>query len=214
MGYWGRGVLLTIAIGNTFVFLTVVEDVPAGLLALLTGGLVFAWVLGFYFDKVKYTSEKDVLTGVYNRRIASKVFHRLRRQASRKDSLLAVFVVDINNFKAINDTFNHDTGDKVLQLVSDLLIAVFRTPKHVIRWGGDEFIVIHTFRSSEELRRTHDILHQETDSLSGKMTFDISLSAGFSLFPRDGDQLDLLISRADKAMYSNKSAMKREARSD
>lgn len=131
MGYLGRGIITIVAILSAIIFLTVEDEVVH--IILLISSMVIAWILGYYFDRVRYISEIDTLTGVRNRRNAHKIFARLRRQASRKSLLLVVFVVDVDNFKSINDNFDHHTGDRVLRLLSELLVDVFQTRNHVIR---------------------------------------------------------------------------------
>lgn len=69
--------------------------------------------------------------------------------------------------------------------------------------------MIHTFQNDEKLQEACNLLHEQTDSLSQQLTFDISLSVGFSMFSKDGDNLEDLMGKADKEMYANKVAQKR-----
>lgn len=69
--------------------------------------------------------------------------------------------------------------------------------------------MIHTFENDEKLQAACNLLHEQTDSLSQQLTFDISLSVGFSMFPEDGGNLEELIGKADKEMYANKVSGKR-----
>jgi predicted signal transduction protein with EAL and GGDEF domain len=76
-----------------------------------------AWFNGKQYDKAKYYSEKDPLTGIYNRRYGEKKFIKLKEKMDRSKEKLAIFVVDIDEFKSINDTFGHQIGDDILKKV-------------------------------------------------------------------------------------------------
>jgi len=206
MGYWGRGVLSTLAILNIIAFLAVINSISMVHILFLIPSFILAWLLGKQYDKVKFTSERDALTGVYNRWNAKKIFDRLKRQTSRRSLTLAVFVIDVDDFKSINDNHNHRTGDKVLQLLSDLLVNVFRIHDHIIRWGGDEFIVFRSYACHVELQEIYELLNKELRSLSDMLDLNISVSIGNSLYPWDGDNLDELVNIADRKMYSNKNS--------
>lgn len=93
------------------------------------------------YDKAKYFSEKDTLTGVYNRRFVEAIFPKLLAQVERKNEQLSLSIVDCNDFKPINDTYGHKIGDEVLITLSSLLAGEIRKSDIVARWGGDEFLI-------------------------------------------------------------------------
>lgn len=206
MGYHGRAILMTIATLNVVICYFIVSDIKLIHCVYFLGGLIVAWILGHRYDEVQYTSETDALTGVRNRWKAKQLFDKQRRKALRSSKILVAFIIDVDDFKAINDNHDHRTGDIVLQLITNLLIDIFGSSHFIIRWGGDEFIVLHLSDSDEELNHTYQILQDEVKLLSEKMPFALSVSIGYSLYPRDGIHFEQLVDVADKHMYSNKLA--------
>lgn len=96
---------------------------------------IIAWLLGKQYDKAKYYSEKDVLTGLYNRRFINNVLPILVAQMDRSNSKLSIAILDCNSFKAINDKFGHKKGDIVLQNLSAILSTSVRKSDIIARWG-------------------------------------------------------------------------------
>ncbi|AGK54522.1 diguanylate cyclase [Bacillus sp. 1NLA3E] len=107
-------------------------------------------------------------------------------------------VLDINNFKKINDKHGHEYGDKTLQIVSKIILSSVRKTDIVARWGGDEFLVICPKADKDETKK---ILSRVIEDKYGT---NIGLSAGMALFPYDGETLDKLINAADRKMYKSK----------
>lgn len=144
---------------------------------------------------VKYykdMSTVDSLTGLRNRRAIENV--------NEYDS---VIMGDVDLFKNINDNYGHDTGDKVLKLISDVLKNLVRDGDLVLRWGGEEFIIllkncslINAFNKASELRVA-------VSALSEKLGFNITMSFGVSEI-RDNADVQTVVSEADKAMYESK----------
>lgn len=204
MGYKGRAILVFIAIINIIICCLIIDQLKVVHMVYLLGGLVIAWILGHRFDEVQYTSETDALTGVRNRWRAQKLFDRQRRRAERRSKILAAFIIDIDDFKGINDMHDHQTGDIVLKLITHLLIELFGSDDYIMRWGGDEFIVLHLFQNDVQLDAMYQTLHDEVMLLADKVSFALSVSVGYSIYPRDGTEFEQLIDIADKKMYSNK----------
>lgn len=204
MVYNGRAILILIAILNIVICSFMIADLQFVHFIYFSGSLIVAWILGHRYDEVQYTSETDALTGVRNRWKAKHLFNKKKQKALRASEMLAAFIIDIDDFKAINDNHDHRTGDIVLQLISNLLADIFGSRQFIIRWGGDEFIVLHLSESDEQLDKTYRILQDEVKLLSDKMPFALSVSIGYSLYPRDGINFEQLIDVADKHMYSNK----------
>jgi diguanylate cyclase (GGDEF)-like protein len=171
--------------------------------------LPFFWWLGKKYDEAKFYSEKDALTEVYNRRFVLKIFPNLLEQADRNKEKLSVFVVDIDNFKKINDTYGHDVGDAVIRGISDSLLKNTRKSDLVTRWGGDEFLVI--MPHSDEMCPSLLLQHMDKDlkDSSNRLGINISVSIGKSTYPENAIRLDDLIRFADKSMYELKSAKNR-----
>lgn len=147
----------------------------------------------------------DFLTGIPNRmkfyELAAIELIRARR--SRK--LTAVFFLDLDKFKAINDTHGHGVGDLLLQQVAGRLRLSLRGYDLAARLGGDEFAVLVSDLDSEEAVAT--VASKLVESLSAPYPdldghdLDISTSIGIALYPGDGEEIDTLLSRADRAMY-------------
>ena len=109
------------------------------------GILLVFWCLGKQYDMVKYLSEIDPLTKIYNRRYLFHAFPKLSVLIDRKDKKLILFFIDINHFKMINDHYGHETGDEVLKCLSNLLVRTTSKKDIVARLAGDEFIIINPF---------------------------------------------------------------------
>ncbi|MGF7047670.1 diguanylate cyclase (GGDEF)-like protein [Paenibacillus sp. DS2015] len=166
--------------------------------------LLFGWRLGKQYDKVKYLSEKDVLTGSYNRRFIKDAFPKLKSMSDRKDQKLIVFLIDVDDFKLINDQYGHATGDRVLQLIASTLKKACRGSDYMVRWGGDEFVAIFPCTEQPDLNELHLRLHNELNKLSNKISIDVSVSIGHATYPDEGAGLNDLVKIADRKMYNDK----------
>ncbi|HET9781496.1 MAG TPA: sensor domain-containing diguanylate cyclase [Candidatus Dormibacteraeota bacterium] len=149
----------------------------------------------------------DPLTDLPNR---SLFFDRLRQaiNAARRDgSQLALVMLDLDGFKAINDTHGHAAGDVVLKEVAGRLRLGLRATDSAARLGGDEFAWIlprvSSRRSVEGMVRRRLAIAQEPVSIDGE-PIDVGVSAGIALYPEDGHDPDTLMRHADRAMYSVK----------
>ncbi len=149
----------------------------------------------------------DPLTDLANR---SLFFDRLRQavHAARRDgSQVALVMLDLDGFKAINDTRGHATGDAVLREVASRLRLGLRATDSAARLGGDEFVWIlprgSGRRSVEAMVRKRLAVAQEPVNLDGQ-TIDVGVSAGIAMYPDDGQDPDTLMRYADRAMYTVK----------
>lgn len=149
----------------------------------------------------------DPLTDLANR---SLFFDRLRQaiNAARRDgSQVALVMLDLDGFKAINDTLGHTTGDIVLKEVAGRLRLGMRATDSAARLGGDEFAWIlprvTSRRSVETMVRKRLALAQEPVALDGE-AIAVGVSAGIALYPEDGQNTDTLMRHADRAMYAVK----------
>ena len=127
--------------------------------------------------------------------------------AKRNRHKLAVFFLDLNNFKPINDTMGHKAGDKLLQAVADRLQQNVREEDTVARLGGDEFAIIlrDISNSDAAVEVAKKLIGMIAKPLSvGDNAVTPSISIGISIYPDHGEEGDTLLNRADHAMYRAK----------
>ena len=128
-------------------------------------------------------------------------------QETSSRELLAVMLLDLDNFKTVNDTFGHHTGDALLSRVAERLQACAREHDTVARWGGDEFVFlwpgIATVQQAEMIARRLVSAFQEP-FLVQSYTFAMTPSIGIAVAPSDGASEDILLRHADIAMYQAK----------
>ena len=163
--------------------------------------------------EVQKHAHYDDLTLLPNRRLLYDRIEQVIQKAKRKNSTFAICLIDLNNFKKINDHYGHLIGDQVLMELGSRLLATSRGSDSIGRYGGDEFIVIledYTVQSavSEYMNR----LKGEIDKpiIINDAEFHVSLSYGVAFYPTDGASLDELILVADQRMYRNKNGAKNE----
>ena len=149
----------------------------------------------------------DVLTGLANRNLMWDRLEQAIYMAQRSKSLVAVVLVDLDNFKVINDTWGHEAGDEVLKVAARKMLASVRDSDTVARHGGDEFVLIlanqpslrYTLRMIERMRRKMD-----TSVIVNNKEIILQSSMGVGVFPHDGVTPGELIRAADTAMYHAK----------
>lgn len=157
----------------------------------------------------------DALTGLPNRHWVNGYLPNAIENARRDHCALAVLFLDLDGFKKVNDTLGHEAGDDLLRHVGKRLKLAVRPRDHVIRIGGDEFLVV-----TEKIYHNGDAAHvasrvlyafEEPFHLKQGMA-SIGTSIGISMFPSDGSDADTLLKNADIAMYSVKTSGKRNFR--
>jgi diguanylate cyclase (GGDEF)-like protein len=150
----------------------------------------------------------DYVTGLINRRLASALFEREVVRSRRACTPLAAILMDLDRFKAINDTYGHEAGDAVLRGVAPAIAARLRTSDIVARYGGDEFLFVLPDTDvpgaellAEEVRR----LVQRTPVKHGAAELAVTVSLGLAVLePGQHLTVDQLVRRADEAMYRAK----------
>jgi diguanylate cyclase (GGDEF)-like protein len=152
-------------------------------------------------------ANNDALTGVYNRRYMETALAKELSRSERTKSNLCIMVVDIDGFKSFNTRFGHTTGDSVLTEVARLLQRNFRAADSVVRYGGDEFLVIMPetdfSQATIAVRRLHGFLQQWNEKYGSVRGYTISLSAGTAQY-QPGETVDDFIHNADLNMYAQK----------
>jgi diguanylate cyclase len=161
-------------------------------------------------DVMRALAHTDPLTGLANRRSLSDALSASLARCG-EDNLLAVYVIDLDNFKPVNDTYGHDVGDELLQVASKRLQASVRSGDIVSRLGGDEFAILasglRSASQAEELGRGLLGIFDEPISL-GKHTVKVGLTVGYAIAPTDGKDSMTILKLADHAMYAGKQAGK------
>lgn len=147
----------------------------------------------------------DPLTGCRNRRFFDEIIGRELQRHSRYRSPLSIVFIDIDRFKAINDTLGHETGDRVLRDVAGFLLRHIREADYVFRWGGDEFLVLVTCTEAEALKRAMELQAAFAASPElEELPAGVALSVGAVEVPLDVADVLPLIQAADERMYANK----------
>lgn len=191
--------------------ITVVKD-AAGMVTNYVASLTDITINHAAADKIKYLAFYDTLTQLPNRRLLLDRLNQARTASVRSGQRCAIMFIDLDNFKALNDTLGHDIGDLLLQQVAVRLTANIRENDTVSRIGGDEFVVILENLSKQDVEAatyTKDIAEKILLSLShpyqlNKHTYHSTVSIGATLF--NGHQQDPrdLLKQADIAMYQSK----------
>lgn len=157
-------------------------------------------------ETFKKLASIDPLTNLYNRRAMNENIRAIRRNSATPRSKYVIGIGDIDNFKKINDTYGHDTGDKVLVYVSNLLISTIPDGGYAARWGGEEFLFIIPESNVEEgvafTEKIHKSLRAHTFEIDDCM-FGVTMTFGVS----EGiptDKIDSVITHADKRLYKGK----------
>jgi diguanylate cyclase (GGDEF)-like protein len=147
----------------------------------------------------------DPLTGCRNRRFFEEVIGRELKRHRRYDIPLSLLFVDIDRFKAINDTYGHDVGDEVLKQVSAFLLRHIREADFVFRWGGDEFLALLSCSEAEARKRGAALETAFTHSPDVRaMPTEVRLSIGCAEIRDDDTDVMSLVRVADERMYENK----------
>jgi diguanylate cyclase (GGDEF)-like protein/PAS domain S-box-containing protein len=158
-------------------------------------------------QRIQYLAHHDSLTGLANRSLFHQRCEDTLQRAERKNSKVAVMFIDLDHFKAVNDSLGHTYGDELLRKVSARLQDCVRKTDLVARLGGDEFTVLlsEVGDSGDVAFISKKILERLTESftVAGHEIF-VSASVGISIFPDDGQNASTLIKNADAAMYAAK----------
>lgn len=162
-------------------------------------------------EKIQHMASHDDLTGLPNRALFRDRLEMAKSMAVRNKRKLAILFIDLDGFKAVNDTFGHKAGDLLLQKVARCLEATVRQSDTVARMGGDEFMLL-----VNEVNRDEDVevvakkilASFEQPILLGAQSAKIGASIGISIFPDHGADTEKLIAYADGAMYDIKKSGK------
>ncbi|WP_236645323.1 putative bifunctional diguanylate cyclase/phosphodiesterase [Aidingimonas lacisalsi] len=159
--------------------------------------------------RLQIKAHHDPLTGLANRLLFSDRLEHALKHAERHDTMLALLFIDLDHFKAINDSKGHAVGDNLLKQASRRLSQVLRANDTLARFGGDEFVALLDHDVSVESAQT--VAMRLLEALEAPFqvhdgTMPLSASIGIALYPSDGDSQEELLRNADAAMYRAKRA--------
>lgn len=158
-------------------------------------------------EKIARLAHYDLLTGLANRMLFMDRAEQALQQARREKSNMGIVFIDLDRFKAVNDSYGHDAGDYLLQQVAKRLQSVVRASDTVARLGGDEFaITLHKVRGREEVAMICEKLVSEItpDMTYNGQVLQPACSIGACIFPDSATNVDTLLKCADEAMYTAK----------
>ena len=171
--------------------------------------------INFMYSQTRHMSVTDPLTGLYNRRHFEDNLEREFLRAKRYGNELSFAMIDIDNFKKINDTYGHSFGDYVLKEVAYLISQTFRKTDLVFRYGGEEFAIIITETSKEKavvpLERLRQTIADYPLSFEG-INITVTVSIGVSDVSDEIETTKQLFDEADKALYLAKNSGKNQTR--
>jgi diguanylate cyclase (GGDEF)-like protein len=145
---------------------------------------------------------RDELTGLYNRRFVVEKLAQDLMEPNRQDALV---MIDVDDFKHVNDCYGHDAGDMVLVCISNIMESVCRRHK-VVRWGGEEFLIILMAVTKQECFKVCEEIRKEIQAfpfLQGNTTFYCTVTLGISLYDKE-QSFKMNMTHADMALYRGK----------
>ncbi|MCF1184063.1 GGDEF domain-containing protein [Marichromatium gracile] len=154
---------------------------------------------------IRYLAEHDPLTGLLNRHVVEALFERESARARRHHLQLSIIIFDIDHFKRVNDQHGHDCGDRVLRQLAGLVSRHVRASDYLVRWGGEEFLVLSTHTDLAMARALVEKLRRLVATHDFGLPQSVTISLGVCACS-PGDGLERCVSCADAAMYRAKRA--------
>ena len=158
--------------------------------------------------KLQINAATDPLTGLYNRRLFEEYFEKELNRARRYSQTLALVIMDLHQFKDVNDRYGHLLGDQVLRSAAGVFRQSLRTSDYAFRIGGDEFALLlpqtELDQAASLSRRVRSTFSDAARPL--KLEVSLGLDYGVAVFPQDGEQKELLVRAADERLYQMKHA--------
>jgi len=155
-------------------------------------------------EKIWYLSFHDKLTGLYNRAFFEE---ELKRLNTKRQLPLSIIFCDLNGLKEMNDNFGYERGDLLLRKFADVLKSCFRNEDVVVRWGGDEFIMILPNTDEIDVENVIKRIRGKCQQNS-KPNLPMSAAIGSAIKTKESQNIDLVVNNAEKRMIANKRAMK------
>lgn len=155
---------------------------------------------------LEQTAFFDPLTKAYNRGFIEEVVKEEILKAKRLKEEFCILLIDLNDFKQVNDRYGHNAGDLVLKRIVEDLRRHLREYDMIARWGGDEFLVVLPAEKHTDVLEVANRL--VSDFVIKYKDIEVTLSVGYACFPYDGDSLARLVEIADSRMYRSKTILK------
>lgn len=179
-------------------------------LELFGNGLALALHNAMTHDQVQKLAAVDPLTGIYNRRFGATRLHEEFIRAVHLETALGLMMFDIDHFKAVNDTYGHSIGDRVIRMIAHTARAVLREGDIIIRLGGDEFLAVLLGASAADVAQTAEKIRRQVEDSEvklGDQRIRVTVSIGAVSFPeKDVQNEQDLTDAADRALYSAKNS--------
>lgn len=159
------------------------------------------------YKDLAFNANHDVLTGLANRRLFNELLIQAIHTAKRDNIVCAILYIDLDDFKKVNDVFGHKAGDHLLVATAERIKSSVRESDAIARIGGDEFIVLlHGINDNDDIKATAQKIMESLKQpiLVNENTVQVSASIGIAVIPNDGADSDVLMSRADLALYGCK----------
>ncbi|WP_334190430.1 putative bifunctional diguanylate cyclase/phosphodiesterase, partial [Noviherbaspirillum sp.] len=168
-----------------------------------------------HLEELERRGNEDALTSLHNRHWLHAFLPEALDRAAKQGKMVALLFIDIDGFKAVNDSMGHAAGDELLRIAASRLQSVLRPQDKVVRLGGDEFLIVledveQQADASHIARRVLEVFGEKFKLKMGMHT--VGVSVGISLFPNDGRDAKTLLQNADIAMYSAKESGKGQSR--
>lgn len=197
-------------------FIFAIAPAIAGVVQIYNFGKSYIWLsisistLIIFINIQNNEINRDYLTGLYNRRQLDKYLKNVIRERRRSESLLLI-MMDINDFKAINDTYGHIEGDRALKKIAEILMDIFRTDDFISRYAGDEFVAIlkleHKGHIEPIIKRIRSSFREFNEN--NIAPYDIKLGIGYDIYDPDLKMSpDEFIKHVDSLMYQDKEEVK------
>lgn len=174
------------------------------LIVIITVTIFISLIISHWVSRPMYLAYHDSLTGLKNR----AAYEEFLREKRNEDDFYAYLILDLDNFKLINDTFGHNVGDEQLKKTAEVLKQFEKDGDEIFRLGGDEFVVIIPHTTVEETEeRTRQLIDKMNETFSNhkhQKFIPLSVSIGIAFAPMHGTNFDELYKKADAALYVSK----------